>query len=204
MFLKTPPRFRAAMPTEIADGPSGDVARSRPGPEASACRIAELGRCPGRGRHQKGDGPVRVLPDIQYVAPARPCARVCGDRRRHARVGASTAIFAVVNAVLLKPLPFADAERLMCTCWCPSARAPASTRGVWSYIRCPDVHRVPAGVRRDRVLRGPRRRSLRRRSRSACARKSSRNGIVRPRRRAVDGTAVHLGRGAQGRHRAPP
>src|SRR5687767_12719240 len=50
-------------------------------------------------------------------------------------IGANTAIFAVVNAVLLKPLPFAEAERLMLVhMTTPDRENPGVYReSVWSY-----------------------------------------------------------------------
>ena len=104
-------------------------------------------------------------------------------------IGANTAIFAVVNAVLLKPLPFADAERLMLVhMLVPEREHPGVyNEGVWSYP-VPDVRGVAAGVRRDGVLRGPRPRSLRRRRAAAPARRSRHGTVsVGSRGRAVDG-----------------
>ena len=50
-------------------------------------------------------------------------------------IGANAAIFAVVNAVLLKPLPFADAERLMLVHMLVPERSRPGVynEGVWSY-----------------------------------------------------------------------
>jgi putative ABC transport system permease protein len=51
-------------------------------------------------------------------------------------IGANTAMFAVVNAVLLKPLPFADAERLMLVHLLAPGREPnadVQRQAVWSY-----------------------------------------------------------------------
>ncbi len=49
-------------------------------------------------------------------------------------IGANTAMFAVVNAVLLKPLPFADAERLMLVhLLVPDSSTGTKREGVWSY-----------------------------------------------------------------------
>jgi predicted permease len=65
----------------------------------------------------RGDGSMRdFFQDIRYTlrllgrAPAFTAVAVA---TLALGIGANTAIFAVVNAVLLKPLPFADAERLM-------------------------------------------------------------------------------------------
>ena len=54
-------------------------------------------------------------------------------------IGANTAMFAVVNAVLLKPLPFADAERLMLVHLTRPDREAGQVGGrrenVWSYAK---------------------------------------------------------------------
>jgi predicted permease len=87
----------------------------------------------------KGDGPVRdFFQDIRYTL------RLLGRARAFTAIavatlalgiGANTAIFAVVNAVLLKPLPFADAERLMLVHMLvpDRARPGVYNEGVWSY-----------------------------------------------------------------------
>jgi putative ABC transport system permease protein len=87
----------------------------------------------------KGDGPVRdFFHDIRYTF------RLLGRARAFTAIavstlalgiGANTAIFAVVNAVLLKPLPFADAGRLMLVhTLVPSRERPGVfNEGVWSY-----------------------------------------------------------------------
>ena len=87
----------------------------------------------------KGDGPVRdFFQDIRYTlrllgrAPAFTAIAVA---TLALGIGANTAIFAVVNAVLLKPLPFADAERLMLVhMLVPERERPGVyNESVWSY-----------------------------------------------------------------------
>jgi len=94
---------------------------------------------------RKGDGPVRdFFQDLRYTlrllgrAPAFTAIAVA---TLALGIGANTAIFAVVNAVMLKPLPFADAERLMLVhilvperLTAPeTARAGVYSESVWSY-----------------------------------------------------------------------
>ena len=157
----------------------------------------------------KGDGPVRdFFQDIRYtlrLLGRGPAFTAIAIATLALGIGANTAIFAVVNAVLLKPLPFADAERLMLVHMLVPERERSGVynESVWSYPKVPDTHRVATGVRRDCFLRGPRPRSLRRRRAAARARRSRHGAVsVRSRRRAVDGTPVHLGRGAHGGHAA--
>jgi putative ABC transport system permease protein len=87
----------------------------------------------------RGDGPVRdFFQDIRYTlrlldrAPAFTAVAVA---TLALGIGANTAIFAVVNAVLLKPLPFADAERLMLVhMLVPERERPGVyNESVWSY-----------------------------------------------------------------------
>jgi putative ABC transport system permease protein len=87
----------------------------------------------------KGESPVRdFFQDIRYTlrllgrAPAFTAIAVA---TLALGIGANTAIFAVVNAVLLKPLPFADAERLMLVhMLVPDRERPGVyTEFVWSY-----------------------------------------------------------------------
>ena len=87
----------------------------------------------------EGDGTVRdFFQDIRYTlrllgrAPAFTAIAVA---TLALGIGANTAIFAVVNAVLLKPLPFADAERLMLVhMLVPERERPGVyNESVWSY-----------------------------------------------------------------------
>ena len=87
----------------------------------------------------RGDGPVRdFFQDIRYTlrllgrAPAFAAIAVA---TLALGIGANTAIFAVVNAVLLKPLPFADAKRLMLVhMLVPERERPGVyNESVWSY-----------------------------------------------------------------------
>jgi putative ABC transport system permease protein len=65
----------------------------------------------------EGDGPMRdFFQDIRYtlrLLGRGPAFTTIAIATLALGIGANTAIFAVVNAVLFKPLPFADAERLM-------------------------------------------------------------------------------------------
>ena len=87
----------------------------------------------------KGDGPVRdFFQDIRYalrLLGRAPAFTAIAIATLALGIGANTAIFAVVNAVLLKPLPFADAERLMLVhMLVPERERPGVyNESVWSY-----------------------------------------------------------------------
>jgi putative ABC transport system permease protein len=87
----------------------------------------------------KGDGPVRdFIQDIRYTLRLLGCApafTAIAVVTLALGIGANTAIFAVVNAVLLKPLPFEHADRLMLVhMTVPDRENPGVYReSVWSY-----------------------------------------------------------------------
>ena len=187
---------------------AGDVARPRKCTTTSACGVPGLGGG-RRARHQqRRRSRARFLPGHPlHAAAAGPRAGIYGDRRRHARARHRRQYGDLrrrqrraAQAAAVRRRRAADARAHAGA----GARAPRRLQRVRLVVpEVPDVHRVATGVRRDRVLRGPRPRSLRRRRAAARARRSRHGTVsVRPRRRAVDGTPVHLGRGAQGRHAA--
>ena len=96
-------------------------------------------------------------------------------------IGANTAIFAVVNAVLLKPLPFGAAERLMLVdMLVPERGRPGVyTEGVWSYPKYRTFTASQEVFDEIAFFAGRDSTSPATASRSASAGKWSRNGIRR-------------------------
>ena len=94
-------------------------------------------------------------------------------------IGANTAMFAVVNAVLLKPLPFEHADRLMLVHLLvplrdvgdPSAARRGQTEMVWSYPKEENADRPSAGLRGHGDFHRATIQSVRRRRPGACPRR---------------------------------
>ena len=63
-------------------------------------------------------------------------------------IGANTAMFSIVNAVLLRPLPYAHADRLV-NVW---GRTSAFPRGLLTYLEYEEIRRQSGAVRGDRPV----------------------------------------------------
>ncbi|HXW04309.1 MAG TPA: ABC transporter permease [Vicinamibacterales bacterium] len=94
---------------------------------------------PLRPARNRGDGPVRdFIQDVRYTLRLfgrAPAFTTIAAATLALGIGANTAIFAAVNAVLFRSLPFADAHRLMLVhMTVPDRDQPGTFReGVWSY-----------------------------------------------------------------------
>ena len=74
----------------------------------------------------------KVLQDVRFALRLwrrKPVVALVAIVTLALGVGANTAMFSIVNAVLLRPLPYADADRLVAL-W---ARTPTSPRSLLSY-----------------------------------------------------------------------
>jgi putative ABC transport system permease protein len=112
---------------------------------APAHRLA-VRRSPDRITRARGDRPMSAIwQDVRYtfrLLGRSPAFAAIAIATLAIGIGANTAVFAVVNAVLLKPLPFTDADRLMLV-----------------HMSAPDIEAGP-GVYRETVWSYPKYRSL--------------------------------------------
>mgnify|MGYP001043445918 CR=1 FL=1 len=99
-----------------------------------------------------------LLQDLRYGARGlgrRPAFTLVAVLTLAAGIGANTAIFSVVNATLLRPLPFKDPGRLMKVyLTIPRGQMPANAGMVWSYPKYQTFSSLQKVFEQSAVLRG--------------------------------------------------
>ena len=82
----------------------------------------------------------KVMQDVRYalrLSKRRPAFALVAILTLALGIGANTAMFSIVNAVLLRPLPYAHADRLV-SVW---GRTTAFPRGLVSYQEYEEIRK---------------------------------------------------------------